>query len=78
MIPDPATTPLAPRRQVLFGLAIAALYGMLFVLHVVFGLFIALASVSLCRGIGLYLGNLLRRPELEPAMTRVAVAPSMR
>jgi enediyne biosynthesis protein E5 len=55
MIPDPATTPLAPRRQVLFGLAIAALYGMLFVFHVVFGLFIALASVSLCRGIGLYL-----------------------
>lgn len=55
MIPDPATTPIAPRRQVLFGLAIAGIYGGLLVAHIVDGLFIALASVSLSRGIGLYL-----------------------
>jgi enediyne biosynthesis protein E5 len=58
MIPDPATTPIQPRRQVLFGLAIAAIYGTLFVMHVVFGLFIALAAVSASRGIGLYLATM--------------------
>lgn len=55
MIPDPATTPLDPKRQVVFGLAVAAAYGLLQVLHVVYGLFIALASVCALRGAGLYL-----------------------
>jgi hypothetical protein len=54
MIPDPATTPLNPRRQVLFGLAVAAVYGVLQLLHVVFGLFFALAIVAALRGLGLY------------------------
>lgn len=55
MIPDPATTPLKAREQVAFGFAVAAAYGLLFVFHVVYGLFIALAIVSATRGIGLYL-----------------------
>lgn len=55
MIPDPATTPLKPWRQVLFGLAVAAVYGALQVTHVVFGLFIALFAVCGLRGAGLYL-----------------------
>jgi hypothetical protein len=59
MIPDPATTPLRPWRQVVFGVAVAATYGLLQVLHVVFGLFIALAAVCAARGIGLYLLDLL-------------------
>lgn len=57
MIPDPATTPLAPRRQVFFGLAVAAVYAVLFVLHVVFGLFIALFAVCAVRGVGIYLAR---------------------
>ncbi len=57
MIPDPATTPIKPWRQVGFGLAIAAIYGLLFVLHIVFGLFFALAAVSALRGISLYVTN---------------------
>jgi enediyne biosynthesis protein E5 len=57
MIPDPATTPLAPRRQVLFGLAVAAVYGVLFILHVVFGLFIALFAVCAVRGVGMYVAH---------------------
>jgi hypothetical protein len=57
MIPDPATTPLAPRRQVFFGLAVAAVYGVLFILHIVFGLFIALVAVCAVRGAGLYLAH---------------------
>ena len=60
MIPDPAAAPLKPWRQVLFGLSIAAVYGSLFVLHVVYGLFIALAGASAVRGIGLYCAALTR------------------
>jgi hypothetical protein len=55
MIPDPATTPIHPWRQALFGLAVAAVYGVLQVLHLVFGLFFALLTVSALRGVGLYL-----------------------
>ncbi len=50
MVTDPATTPDDRRGQVLFGLSVAATYGMLMRLHVVFGLFFALSIVSLLRG----------------------------
>jgi hypothetical protein len=55
MIPDPATTPVKPLRQVLFGIAIAAVYGMLLVNHVVYGLFIALAICCGLRGLALHI-----------------------
>jgi hypothetical protein len=55
MIPDPATTPLKPWRQVCFALAVAFVYGLLQVLHLVFGLFFALLVVSAVRGISLSL-----------------------
>ncbi|MFP5265235.1 MAG: enediyne biosynthesis protein UnbU [Blastocatellia bacterium] len=55
MIPDPATTPLKVKRQVAFGLAVAAIYGVLQVLHIVYGLFIALILVSAIRGICLHI-----------------------
>jgi hypothetical protein len=54
MIPDPATTPVKPMRQALFAIAIAAVYALLLVNHVVYGLFIALAVVCAIRGAGLY------------------------
>jgi enediyne biosynthesis protein E5 len=54
MIPDPATTPVKPLRQVLFGLAIAAVYGVLLVEHMVYGLFIALVIVCAMRAVGMY------------------------
>ena len=54
MIPDPATTPVKRSRQALFAMAIAAVYGMLLVEHVVYGLFIALVIVCGVRGAGLY------------------------
>jgi hypothetical protein len=65
MIPDPATTPLNPRRQILFGVAVAFAYGILQMRHIVFGLFIALAVVCTLRGIGLYL-SVLHRLYLRP------------
>jgi hypothetical protein len=54
MIPDPATTPLQPARQAAFGFAVAVVYGLIQVLHLVFGLFFALFIVSALRGLSLH------------------------
>jgi hypothetical protein len=54
MIPDPATTPLKPSRQVLFGFSVAVVYGVLQLLHLVFGLFFALLIVCAIRGLSLH------------------------
>jgi len=74
MIPDPATTPIKPLRQVAFGLSIAAVYGLLFVEHVVFGLFIALFCVSASRGLALYLADLRHRIVAPPKVAMRAAA----
>lgn len=55
MIPDPATTPLKPWRQVAFGFSVAMVYGVIQLLHLVFGLFFALLSVCAVRGLSLHL-----------------------
>jgi hypothetical protein len=80
MIPDPATTPIKRWRQVAFGLTMAAMYGTLQMMHVVFGLFIGLALTSALRGLGLYLGEAIRgmgarRPEPVRPEPMVAGAP---
>jgi enediyne biosynthesis protein E5 len=54
MVTDPGTTPFKPRNQVVFGAAVAAVYGLLVATHVVFGLFFALTIVSTARGLCLY------------------------
>jgi Na+-translocating ferredoxin:NAD+ oxidoreductase RnfD subunit len=76
MIPDPATTPIKPLRQVLFGLSVATIYALLFVEHVVYGLFIALALTSATRGLGLYVGALRKRSPArhQPASAEVPAA----
>lgn len=51
MITDPGTTPAQPRDQVLFGATVATAYGLLMQLHVVFGLFFALAITCVLRAI---------------------------
>jgi len=58
MVTDPGTTPSPPLNQAIFGGAVAATYGILMVLHIVFGFFFALAAVSLVRGIGLSIQDL--------------------
>jgi enediyne biosynthesis protein E5 len=71
MIPDPATTPLKPTRQALFGLGVAFVYGVLQILHVVFGLFFALLIVCAIRGLSLHLTALfsnVRSSTLQPAV----------
>jgi hypothetical protein len=78
MVTDPATTPGPWRRQILFGAGVAAVYGVLVSLHVVFGLFFALTAVCTVRGVALQIAASRAdaraarlapagRPELGPA-----------
>ncbi len=80
MVTDPATTPTAPLGQLVFGAAVAAVYGLLMVAHVVFGLFFSLLVVCSIRGLGLAVLAALRahaRSRAESPLTaRVSQAPS--
>lgn len=79
MVTDPATTPTEPRAQVVFGAAVAGVYGLLVVSHVVFGLFFALTIVCVMRGALLHLRALvaLRKPALV-FVSRIVVAEERR
>jgi hypothetical protein len=59
MVTDPGTTPSQPLDQVIFGSGVAAIYGLLMVNHIVFGLFFALTTVCILRGLNLYFQNLV-------------------
>ena len=72
MITDPATTPAAPRAQIMFGAAVAVAYGALVAMHVVFGLFFALTIVSALRGAWMFAAAIGR-----PESARVPVAVSI-
>ena len=75
MVTDPGTTPSKPVDQVIFGVAVAAAYGLLMVFHIVFGLFFALTIICVLRGIKLYGQELIsqtgRSNILVPATTEV-------
>ena len=72
MVPDPATTPLKPWRQAAFGFAVAAIYGVIQVLHLVFGLFFALLAVCAVRGVSLNLYYYVFKSRIpEPAKIAV-------
>ncbi|MEO3809936.1 enediyne biosynthesis protein UnbU [Sphaerisporangium sp. B11E5] len=80
MITDPGTTPTRPGRQVLFGVATAATYGVLVAFHVVFGMFFALVIVCALRGLLLAYGTMLREvawPERRPATLTAVPAPAL-
>jgi len=70
MIPDPATTPLKPARQMLFGASVAVVYAISQVLHLVFGLFFALLIVCAIRGLGLTLHAIWRRSRQQASPMR--------
>ena len=75
MVTDPATAPVRPAGQVAFGLAVAAGYGVLMSLNVVFGLFFALSIVCALRGAGLYTAVLLARLGAYRVVPRAERAP---
>lgn len=65
MVTDPGSTPSRRREQLIFGASVALAYGALMELHIVFGLFFALAIVSIARA---------ALAALEVAATRPAIA----
>ncbi|HEU4324590.1 MAG TPA: hypothetical protein VFS21_15715 [Roseiflexaceae bacterium] len=77
MITDPATTPACTRNQILFGAAVACVYGLLVAVHVSFDLFFALTTVCLARGAAIAVENRLRRrgEAQQPAALAVAGGP---
>ncbi|HBL25339.1 MAG TPA: enediyne biosynthesis protein UnbU, partial [Acidobacteria bacterium] len=73
MVTDPATTPSSVRGQVAFGASVAAAYGVLMASHVVFGLFFALTSVCILRGVQMQAQAwLARRAEMGVPVPAVA------
>lgn len=73
MVTDPATTPSTVRGQIAFGLSVAAGYGVLMALHVVFGLFFSLTFVCAARGALLQARAWLdRRAEMQVPVPAVA------
>lgn len=66
MVPDPSTTPQRWWAQLAFGLAIPAVYLVLIMLHVVFGLFLALVIVCGIRGLVLFCNYLLNNSQPSP------------
>lgn len=74
MVTDPATTPADRRGQIIFGAAVAAVYGILMAAHIVFGLFFALTAVTALRvAIGLLPAGVLAWTRPLPAPTAVNV-----
>ena len=76
MVTDPATTPVGRRDQIAFGLSVAAVYGALMVVHVVFGLFFALSIVCAIRGLCMYARQWVgsRAPEEVDAVAAPALS----
>jgi len=54
MVTDPATTPNKVRPQLLFGLSVATVYGIIVGLHIPYGIFLSLLTVCTIRGTYIY------------------------
>ena len=70
MVTDPATTPKGLLQQVVFGFSVAAVYGILLTVHVVFGLFFSLSIVCTIRGLFLYAQSWETNVAQEPIAIR--------
>ena len=77
MVTDPATTPEGRRDQIAFGFSVAAIYGLLMIIHVVFGLFFALTTVCTLRGMWMYVCRWLKRHEVEQIDAVPTAAPAL-
>jgi Na+-translocating ferredoxin:NAD+ oxidoreductase RnfD subunit len=76
MVTDPATTPSSARWQVVFGAAVAAFYGLLVSMHVVFGLFFGLTITCGLRGAILYGARLLEDRRVARRAAERAITPA--
>jgi hypothetical protein len=72
MITDPGTTPARPLPQIAFGAGTALLYGVFTGLHISYGIFFALVTTCLIRGMflwSLHLSYRVREGEATPGRT---------
>jgi hypothetical protein len=69
MVTDPSTTPSGRGAQIAFGTSVAAAYGILMAFHVVFGLFFALTTVCLLRGLWILGSELASRRAARARIT---------
>jgi enediyne biosynthesis protein E5 len=79
MVTDPATTPEGRGDQIAFGLSVAAVYGVLMVVHVVFGIFFALTIVCAIRGVYMYARQWVRSrasKEVDTATAQGSLGPT--
>jgi Na+-translocating ferredoxin:NAD+ oxidoreductase RnfD subunit len=76
MVTDPATTPEGRREQIAFGFSVAAVYGLLMVTHIVFGLFFALTTVCAVRGLFMYATRWVKREAREEITGPATLNPS--
>jgi hypothetical protein len=74
MVTDPATTPLRRGPQIFFGASVAALYGVLVSVHVVFGFFFALSIVCVARGLMILITERRALPAVQLAASHGAGA----
>ena len=72
MITDPGTTPVRPRRQVVFGVGTALVYAVLVLSGVAYGYFFALTITCAIRGVTMCAGPRLARWRAERQRSREA------
>lgn len=70
MITDPATTPMRPSRQVVFGLTAAAVYGVLIVAQVSYAIFFCLIITCALRGLTMWVAERRGRSTTPAATVR--------
>ncbi|MDR2008907.1 MAG: hypothetical protein LBQ22_00295 [Bacteroidales bacterium] len=58
MVEDPGTTPYKVKHQIIFGLTVALIYGLLMYIHIPFNMFFALVATCCLRGIILFIKSL--------------------
>lgn len=75
MVTDPGTTPSRRGSQIAFGASVAVVYGLLVSLHIVFGLFFALAIVTAARGTAMHVAAWRAAAGLGRTELRVAAGP---
>lgn len=67
MVSDPGTTPSDKRNQVIFGAAVALVYGVLNILNITFGIFLALTMVCGTRGLWIWIEHRFLKPATTAA-----------
>jgi len=72
MVSDPGTTPFKTRNHILFGAAVAIIYGITVELHIVYNLFFSLFAVCTARGIYFWIIDMRKKDNEQPVLPRIS------